>query len=378
MGAAALIGLASNAVAITGGKPANPAAWPEIVALYEPPAAAFRPSVKPGPLAGQFCAGSLVAPDKVISAAHCFVDGGELVTDPSGVRVRSGDPTLSGDAGEEAGVADLAVPPLVSPPDNPDIAVLTLDRPLTARPIDVPADATWALRPGARVGSAGWGVLSSDRSPTALRSVALDSVTNGSCRTLLPVPEVFGPGFDTCAGDVVAGGVDTCSGDSGGPLVGRRPDGTRVLVGVTSRGIDCGAPFLPGVYARPDTVSDWLAVQGVPIGPPVVPSRGRDSRRPRIRVLDTVVRVGRPLETEYVVADDRRRTSEELILLSKGRPIDFSQTEFGRVDPDGFSFEWRERTPRRFAGRTLVACGTAVDRAGNVSRRSCGRIQVRR
>jgi hypothetical protein len=320
-----------------------------------------------------------VAPDKVITAAHCFVDGERLEVEPAAVRVRSGDPTLSGRVGEEAGIVDLAVPPLVSELDNPDIAVLTLDRPLSAKPIGVPRRATWPLRPGARVAAAGWGALANGETPRALRSVTLDSLAGGTCRTLEPTPDVFSPGFDTCAGDVLAGEVGVCFGDSGGPLVGRAPDGTRVLVGVTSRGSpECGEPFFPDVFARPDRVKAWLASQGVPLMPPVMPPRARgDSSRPRIRMLDTVVSVGEPLESEYFVADDRRRTFEELVLLSDGEAIDFAVTELGRVEPDGFAVEWLRRTPAQLAGRTLVACGTAVDLAGNVSRRSCARLRVR-
>jgi trypsin len=368
------LGASGPAAGIVGGQPADPAVWPEIVALYESTPGAT-------PWDEQFCAGTLVAPTKVITAAHCFTSGDRLIKNPATVRARVSDPTLGGDVGEEAGIADLAVPPLVRRPDTPDIAILTLDTPLSATPIEVPAKADWPLRAGAPLVTAGWGQLSSGgRFPTAIRDVGVQSVSPGTCRTLYPL-SLFAPGFDACAGDVERGGRDTCQGDSGGPLEGRRPDGTWVLVGVTSRGDGCADPFSPGVYARPDRVADWLAAQGVPLAAPVVPPRGQaDTRRPRIRVVDTTVRVGRPFDVRYSVTDNSRRTAEEIVVLNwRTGSAGFEATALGSAKSgERYFVRFLRRTPASFSGRTFVACATATDAAGNVSRRSCGRVKVRR
>ncbi|KAH7942703.1 hypothetical protein HPB51_027214 [Rhipicephalus microplus] len=49
-----------------------------------------------------------------------------------------------------------------------------------------------------------------------------------------------------------------CRGDSGGPLQCPRADGRYVLAGLTSWGIKCAAPRMPGVFARVATRLDWI------------------------------------------------------------------------------------------------------------------------
>lgn len=59
-----------------------------------------------------------------------------------------------------------------------------------------------------------------------------------------------------CAG---GGQQDSCYGDSGGPLVLRTEFGDPVQVGVVSWGLGCGRAGSPGVYTGAAHYSDWIA-----------------------------------------------------------------------------------------------------------------------
>ncbi|RHZ12920.1 hypothetical protein DYB26_012569 [Aphanomyces astaci] len=65
--------------------------------------------------------------------------------------------------------------------------------------------------------------------------------------------------YNITASMICAGGgfKDTCQGDSGGPLTVTR-NGVEYLAGVTSWGIGCANPGLPGVYARISEARDFI------------------------------------------------------------------------------------------------------------------------
>ncbi|CAG0898286.1 unnamed protein product [Cyprideis torosa] len=73
-------------------------------------------------------------------------------------------------------------------------------------------------------------------------------------------PRVYGvritPGM-FCAG-FLEGGVDSCQGDSGGPFTCREDDGTHVLYGLISWGLNCAQPNRPGVYVKLINYLDWI------------------------------------------------------------------------------------------------------------------------
>ncbi|XP_042305166.1 transmembrane protease serine 12-like isoform X2 [Sceloporus undulatus] len=61
-----------------------------------------------------------------------------------------------------------------------------------------------------------------------------------------------------CAGSE-GGEVDSCQGDSGGPLMCySRNDKKYYLVGITSYGVGCGRPRLPGIYVRLINYRKWV------------------------------------------------------------------------------------------------------------------------
>ncbi|XP_064072787.1 serine protease snake-like [Vanessa tameamea] len=115
----------------------------------------------------------------------------------------------------------------------------------------------------------GWGVVetATQRIPPELQAAVVDIIDSEQCDTLLrPSCSRHWCGIQEhqiCAGKL-AGGVDACQGDSGGPLQMKIPlpvsrEGSmHFVIGVTSFGIGCARPNLPGVYTRVSSFVDWI------------------------------------------------------------------------------------------------------------------------
>jgi hypothetical protein len=247
---------------IVGGSPTTIAEWPWQTATL------FDPSLVPGDdFQRQFCGGSLVAPNAVISAAHCAFDvvNNDGRFDPIFFDVVTGRTVLSSNQGQEIGVSsyfffsDAAGNPLFNPTEFPrwDAILIQLSSPSSSPPIKLAGpneQAAWA--PGRTAFATGWGALNDAPPalqvfPDDLREVQVSIIADSTCAS----PSVYGIGnilisaLHLCAGDL-AGGRDTCSGDSGGPLVVPVEDGAFRLVGDTVSGIGCARTNKPGVYGR--------------------------------------------------------------------------------------------------------------------------------
>ncbi|GGY68086.1 serine protease [Streptomyces olivaceoviridis] len=199
----------------------------------------------------QFCGGTLVAPKKVVTAAHCMV--GETT---SSVRVVGGRTYLNGTNGTVSRVSGIWINPDYTDATNgDDVAVLTLSTSMpytTAKYVSSSQTSVYAAGTTARI--LGWGTTSENGgSSNQLRTATVPVVSDSGCRSS------YGSDFVqsdmVCAG-YTSGGVDTCQGDSGGPLlIGG------VLAGITSWGEGCAEAGYPGVYTRLTTFSDLVTAQ---------------------------------------------------------------------------------------------------------------------
>lgn len=249
---------------------------------------------------GQFCGGSLVDDQHVVTAAHCLTFEPGLVSAASGVRVVAKTRALSqsalgsGETGARA-VSEIFLHPDFAENDGEgfrsDVAVLRLAQPIagaaTVPLVQAGEGALW--RDGAGgvdAYAAGWGDTDprDERNPelkfpSLLRQTTVPLQSDARCAST--VGGGYGTAFERatnlCGGTLRsrAGlGTDSCQGDSGGPLTVAAGDGTWRLVGITSWGEGC-ADRKFGAYARVAALRGWIeSVPGATDGGPALGGPG--------------------------------------------------------------------------------------------------------
>ncbi|MFJ4815612.1 trypsin-like serine protease [Streptomyces sp. NPDC088801] len=203
---------------------------------------------------GFFCGGAVVAPTKILTAAHCVKGynwnaNGAVVTGTS--QLPSADGTdLHG--GTVTGIHRQWNHPSYNATtiDN-DIAVLTLPVPVKATPIRMTTSGdTTSYKAGTSAKVYGWGRTSStsDDISETLKTATLPMQSDTTCSGAYGAD--FVKGHMVCAGKPATGSdtgtVSACNGDSGGPLVVNNR-----IVGVVSWGVtDCVAKGAYSVFAK--------------------------------------------------------------------------------------------------------------------------------
>lgn len=213
-----------------------------------------------------WCTGTIIAPNKVLTAAHCTADG------PGTTRVIAGNDRIVDEygnilntSGYVAEVASTWTHPgwniaqqYADPENSPildDVSVLTLKQNLPSEYTPVTLSAQGDQAPyaaGTSAVIAGYGATYSDEpvSDSRLRKATVTMRSNADCNR----PGLYYADRMICAGSGTpsAPSSDTCPGDSGGPLlVGG------VQVGITDWGFTpCGSS--PGYYERLSYYADSI------------------------------------------------------------------------------------------------------------------------
>jgi secreted trypsin-like serine protease len=199
----------------------------------------------------QFCGGTLIDGNSVLTAAHC-VSGQSAAP----LRVTVGRTALDSNQGQKRRVSEISIHPLYNPGLNDayDAAVLNLNSPVVGiAPIKLATATQNVLEsPGHDATVAGWGNTIAQPAggsagssfPNQMREAQVPLVSDNQAAS------VYGSGYVKSL-MVAAGkaGKDTCQGDSGGPMFAEVA-GKFTQIGITSFGIGCGADGFPGVYTE--------------------------------------------------------------------------------------------------------------------------------
>jgi secreted trypsin-like serine protease len=299
---------------IVGGVKSAPGRWPFQAALLLASDSNNRQA--------QFCGGSVIDEEFVLTAAHCtdFLHARDL-------HVLTGTQSLAV-GGTRHEVRRIKIHPQYDGSTfDFDVALVQLKAKITdVRPgqmanVITRDQESLLAPPGTTSFVTGWGDTGTTF-PTSLREVSVPIVGRDRCNS-----EQSYDGQVTarmlCAG-LRRGGKDSCQGDSGGPLMVM--DKTRrfqTQAGIVSWGTGCALPDLYGVYSRLSVLEKWVSARmaslrtsaasalaceisgGSASSPACRRAEKEEAEREMAAYLDVIKRAGTPLQASDAAAAQR-------------------------------------------------------------------------